>query len=240
MNQMATTVTEIARNAAQAADAAYKADDQASAGRTDMGATTSAMQSLAGEIDNAAKVIAQLEADSAAIGKVLDVIREIAEKTNLLALNAAIEAARAGEQGRGFAVVADEVRTLAQRTQESTEDIRAMIERLQEGANGAVDVMEKSRTQASNGVRVAHKAGDSLQGIVVSVATMNDMNAQIASAVEEQSSVADEVNQSVSKISSVAHRAAGSVATAITAAAGLSDTAVKLRDQIEAFRQRFG
>jgi len=239
MNQMASTVTEVARKSAQAADAAYKADEQASAGCSDMGATTGAMESLAVEIDHAAGVIGQLESDSAAIGKVLDVIREIAEKTNLLALNAAIEAARAGEQGRGFAVVADEVRTLAQRTQESTEDIRGMIERLQEGANGAVDVMEKSRMQAGNGVRVANKAGESLQGIVGSVGTINDMNAQIASSVEEQSAVADAVNQSVAKISNVAHRAAESVAHAADAANELSNAAQDMSAQIESFCRRF-
>ena len=208
MNEMAATVQEVARNANDAAAAAAAANQEAQNGRNVVSKTSQAIDSLAGEIERAADVIHHLEEDSDAIGTVLDVIRGIAEQTNLLALNAAIEAARAGEQGRGFAVVADEVRTLASRTQQSTEEIQEMIQRLQERARSAVSVMEQSRQGAQLGVEQAAATGESLGAITDAVTRINDMNTQIASAAEQQSAVAEEINRNVVNVTQVVDRTA--------------------------------
>ena len=204
MNQMTATVQEVARNAAEAANAARQADSEATRGQEIVRSTANSIKSLAQEVEDAAGVINKLESDSESIGQVLDVIRGIADQTNLLALNAAIEAARAGEQGRGFAVVADEVRTLASRTQKSTQEIQAMIERLQTGTRAAVKVMQKGRAQASSSVEQAQMAGTSLSTITVAVTRITDMNTQIASAAEQQSAVAEEINRNVVNINGVA------------------------------------
>jgi methyl-accepting chemotaxis protein len=240
MNEMAVTINEVARNAAQAAEAAKRADEKANHSAQEVSETTAAIEKLASEVEEASSVIGQLESDSEAIGRVLDVIREIAEKTNLLALNAAIEAARAGEQGRGFAVVADEVRTLAQRTQQSTEDIRSMIERLQAGANGAVSVMKQSRTQAGAGVTQATRASESLRAITDAVTTINDMNTQIASAVDEQSSVADEANRNISNINRVTKHTAEAMRETAHASSELATMSAALQERLEQFRQQHG
>ncbi len=203
INQMVATVQEVARNAQNAASSAHEADARASEGRNVVDRTVNSINSLASEVDNVANSVNQLETDSEDIGTVLDVIRGIAEQTNLLALNAAIEAARAGEQGRGFAVVADEVRTLASRTQDSTNEIMEIIERVQGGARSVAEAMEAGRTQAHESVKQAAQAGDALKAIAASVASINDMNTQIASASEEQSAVAEEVNRNVVNISQI-------------------------------------
>jgi methyl-accepting chemotaxis protein len=200
MHEMTATVQEIARNAAQAATEAGNANQEASKGQLVVDETTSSINSLAGEVDNASDVIGKVRQDSDNIGSILDVIRGIAEQTNLLALNAAIEAARAGEQGRGFAVVADEVRTLASRTQESTEEIQTMIEQLQSGIQDAVTVMVNSREHAGQTVEQAKEAGKSLSDITAAVTVISDMNTQIASAAEEQSSVTEEINRNIVEI----------------------------------------
>ncbi|MBO8086152.1 MAG: methyl-accepting chemotaxis protein [Marichromatium sp.] len=200
MNEMTATVQEVARHANDAAKAAREADREATEGAGVVRETIDAIGLLANEVEQAAGVIHRLESDSDEIGKVLDVIRGIAEQTNLLALNAAIEAARAGEQGRGFAVVADEVRNLASRTQTSTKEIQAMIERLQEGANSAVGAMEQGRVRSSETVEQATRAGQSLTTIAGAIAQINDMNTQIASAAEEQSAVAEEIDRNVANI----------------------------------------
>ena len=236
MNQMTATVQEVASHAALAAESAKQADEEAREGKKVMQQTLNAMDALAGEVENAAEVIHTLEKESEEIGSVLDVIRGIAEQTNLLALNAAIEAARAGEQGRGFAVVADEVRTLASRTQASTQEIQDMIERLQSGANNAVKAMEAGRSQAKNGVEQASMAGTSLETITRSVTTISDMNMQIASAAEEQSSVADEINRNIATISQSADNTAhGSQQTAI-AGDELARLASELRELVGHFK----
>lgn len=201
MNQMTATVHEVAQSAQAAADSAKDANTQAKSGHAVVNSTIDTINRLASEVERASHVIEALAEDSNRIGGILDVIRGIAEQTNLLALNAAIEAARAGEQGRGFAVVADEVRSLAQRTQESTEEIQQMIEKLQTGAGDAVAVMESGKSQAQQSVEKAAETGEALASIEQAITAINDMNIHIASASEEQSSVAEEINQNVVAIS---------------------------------------
>jgi len=206
IDEMTATIHEVAHNAGTAADSARQADQEAGSGRKVVDETMRVINQLASEVDNAAQVISGVEEHTESIGKVSDVIRDIAEQTNLLALNAAIEAARAGEQGRGFAVVADEVRSLAQRTQESTLEIQSIVERLQGSVRNAVGVMEQGRSQAEAGVTQAKKADEALSVIVSEVAKINDMNALIASAVEEQGAVSEEINRNVVNIRSVSER----------------------------------
>lgn len=200
MNQMAATVTEVSQNAANASNAADNANDETVNGQAVVNSTIEAIETVAEEVEHAANVIKQVAVESDSIGSVLDVIRGIAEQTNLLALNAAIEAARAGEQGRGFAVVADEVRTLASRTQQSTQEIQGMIENLQQGTTNAVSVMENGRERAHASVEQAQSAGEALVSIEKAVSLITDMNTQIATASEEQSAVAQEINRNVISI----------------------------------------
>lgn len=200
VNQMVASIQEVASNAQHAADAAGRADTETASGQRLVAHTSQSITALEGEIRQAAQVIHELEGQSNEISKVLDVIRGIAEQTNLLALNAAIEAARAGEQGRGFAVVADEVRSLAARTQQSTTDIQSMISALQERAQSAVTVMEQSSRQAHTSVAHAEEAATALDGIGQRVNEITDMNAQIATAVEQQGAVSEDINRSIINI----------------------------------------
>ena len=201
MNEMNATVHEVAKSAANAAGAASNADMAAKTGRKVVEETIAVIDKLAADVEQAAGVIHGLETESDNIGKVLGVIKGIAEQTNLLALNAAIEAARAGEQGRGFAVVADEVRSLATRSGEATVEIHEMISRLQQGATDAVAVMNTSRDRAREAVGQSEVAGESLVAITQAVDEIDIMNAQIASAAEEQSAVAEEINRNIVNIS---------------------------------------
>ena len=238
MNEMTATVQEVASSAeaAAGAGAAHSANNEAQSGSAIVESTAKAIAQLATDVSEASSVIHQLESDSDDIGSILDVIKNIAEQTNLLALNAAIEAARAGEQGRGFAVVADEVRTLASRTQESTKEIEDMISKLQSGAKHAVEVMDKGRTQAETGETQAKEASESLQAITRAVSTINEMNTHIASSAEEQSSVADEMNRNIVNISQVADQTAtGSEQTTI-AANELAQLANQLQQLISQFK----
>ncbi len=204
VTEMTATIQEVASNANLAADSAQQADENARLGQTVVGETVSSINALATEIETGVNVINKLSQDTESIGTVLDVIKGIAEQTNLLALNAAIEAARAGEQGRGFAVVADEVRTLASRTQQSTTEIESMIGALQVQAHAAVDAIKQGQVKAQASVKNASNAGTALNEITDSVATISNMNIQIATASEEQSAVSEEINQNVVVISRVA------------------------------------
>ncbi len=202
-HEMTATAQDVARSAAQAADAARGADQAIRDGLALIDRTTQSIDSLAANLTSAMGQVEQLASSSEEIGSVLEVIRAIAEQTNLLALNAAIEAARAGDAGRGFAVVADEVRNLARRTQDSVEQIRGVIEGLQQGTRDVVDAMHGSHRQAQGSVEQVDEAVAALQRIGEAVTVINDMNLQIASAAEEQSSVAEEINRNVAAIRDV-------------------------------------
>jgi methyl-accepting chemotaxis protein len=204
MNQMSATAQEVARHAAEAAGAADDADRSSQQGGQVMQSTISSITAMRGEIANTAEVIRRLETDSGRIGKVLEVIRGIADQTNLLALNAAIEAARAGEAGRGFAVVADEVRTLAQRTAESTAEIHQIIDTVQTGAVNAVRAIESGQSRSDEGVEQVTEAGVMLQRITQAVEAIRDMNRQIATAAEEQTSVAEDISRNLTEITAIA------------------------------------
>lgn len=208
MTEMSSTAQSMAESAESAAASARRADEQGQLAKNIVDDAISAIGELARDIHGGTEVIADLERNVSEITSVLDVIRGIAEQTNLLALNAAIEAARAGEQGRGFAVVADEVRALASRTQSSTEEINSMIGRLEEGARKAVTVMEQSRTGGERTVERANQAGGALQEVALAVSTINDMNTQIASAAEEQTAVANDITASLTRIVEIAETTA--------------------------------
>jgi len=210
MNEMAVTATEVANNAQGAAAAAKEADEATQDGSSVVSDTTNSIDMLSSRIDQAVEEVQGLESATANIETILKVINDIADQTNLLALNAAIEAARAGESGRGFAVVADEVRTLAQRTQESTTEIRNMIEQLQAGASSVSAAMNESKNTAVDAVDKAQAADGALQRIRDAIQRISDMNMQIASAAEEQSLVAEEINSNTVKIKDLSTQVADS------------------------------
>ncbi len=200
MHEMATTASDVAENAQNAAAAAQEAEDSTQMGSDIVNKTTLAINTLSDKIEQAVKDVVILEDAAHSIETILQVINDIADQTNLLALNAAIEAARAGEQGRGFAVVADEVRTLASKTQESTTEIRAMIDKLQQGTTTVSQAMKTSQEAAGDTVEQAEQTGEALHSIYDAIKRISDMNIQIASAAEEQSSVAEEINTNTVRI----------------------------------------
>lgn len=236
MDEMNATVHEVARNAGEASQAAETSNDASREGQKVVNSTLEEIHQLAEDVEASAKVIHQLETDADSIGKILDVIGEIADQTNLLALNAAIEAARAGEHGRGFAVVADEVRVLAQRTQESTEEIRRMIETFQTSSRQAVEAMQTNRNKADETVVQAQQTSDALDRINQAVATINDMNAQIASAAEEQSAVAEEINHNIHTISDLSKSTGDYSSQASQASERLAEVAQQLQDRVGRFK----
>ena len=236
VHEMTATAQDVARNATQAAQAASHADQAAGQGMQIVRDTSNSIGALALEIGKAVGVVQTLAKDSENINAILTAIRGIAEQTNLLALNAAIEAARAGEQGRGFAVVADEVRNLAQKTQKATEEIQSMIQQLQQGTRDVVRVMEDSQNRTDESVQHAAKAAEALETITQAVSVINDMNTQIASAAEEQSAVADDINRNVINIGQVANEVAGGADESSSASAGLTKLAEQQRRLINQFK----
>nr|WP_044423631.1 methyl-accepting chemotaxis protein [Pseudomonas savastanoi] len=205
MHEMTATVQEVARNAEEASQAAVAADRQARDGERVVNEAIAQIERLASAVGNSSEAMGALKQESDKIGSVLDVIKSVAEQTNLLALNAAIEAARAGEAGRGFAVVADEVRSLAQRTQKSTEEIEALIAGLQSGTQQATNVMDSSRELSTSSVELTRRAGGSLESITKTVSAIQAMNQQIAAA-EEQSATAEEINRSIINVRDVSEQ----------------------------------
>lgn len=233
VTEMSASVGHVASNAASADQAAREADKEARAGGQVVSEAVNSIRFLEAEVERASQVINKLESESENIGAVLDVIKGIAEQTNLLALNAAIEAARAGEQGRGFAVVADEVRTLASRTQQSTQEIQGMIERLQGGAREAVSVMEGGKKCVQQSVEKANRAGESLESITRAVAAISHLNTQIAGEAEQQRSVAEEINSSIVNINAIAKQTAQGVLGASQATDELACVVAQLRKRLE-------
>jgi methyl-accepting chemotaxis protein len=235
-NEINQAVHDISRHAQLTSDQTHHAQRSATQGMELLNRNVEMNQQLSGSIQDAAKMVAQLADESEKITSVLDVIRGIAEQTNLLALNAAIEAARAGEQGRGFAVVADEVRTLASRTQRSTEDIQKMIASLKQGVQSAVQAMDRGSLQMDETLGMVDKSRDSLAEIQQLVTQVLDMNFQIASATEEQGAVMDEVNRSVSELNSLTEEGAALSGTVMQTGNDLSELAQQLAGRVRQFK----
>lgn len=235
MNQMHSTVQEVSRNTTEAASAAQVASESSGSGSKVVQDAISSIERVAHDIEHSGHVVQQLEQDSSSISMVLDVIRNIADQTNLLALNAAIEAARAGEQGRGFAVVADEVRTLAQRTQDSTAEINKIIDMLQSRAAEAGHAMQLSRQQMHASVEQARHAGSTIEQINHAVVRISDMNTQIASATEEQNSVTEELNRSIVNIHNASDEVAQGANQTAQACGELSLLATHLQQMVTRF-----
>ncbi|WP_185976888.1 methyl-accepting chemotaxis protein [Shewanella psychropiezotolerans] len=237
MNQLTVTSQEVASNLAHTADSTTEANKQTNDGAQIVQQAVIQIDELAKQIDLSVQAIAEVDQQSSAITTVLDVIKGIAEQTNLLALNAAIEAARAGEQGRGFAVVADEVRTLAGRTQQSTQEINAIIDKLQTGSSKAVAVMEQSREQSQAAVEYSTRSGVALTKIAEAIDSIHQMNVQIASAADEQSAVSQDVDQNITKIHTMSIELATGAEKHSQAGLSLSKMSGELEEMVKQFQQ---
>lgn len=235
MHEMAATVQEVARNAEDASRAATDADREARAGDSVVSEAITQIERLSEEMLRSSGAMAKLESESNRIGGVMDVIKAVADQTNLLALNAAIEAARAGEAGRGFAVVADEVRSLAQRTQKSTEEIEQLVAGLQQGTQQAAVAMRNSHSLTESGVGLTRQAGLALNGITTKVSNIQAMNQQIAAAAEQQSAVAEEISRSVVNVRDISEQ----TATASDETAASSTELARLGNELQAMVSRF-
>jgi len=233
VNEMTAAVQEVAQSTSNAAQATQDASGMARRGALTITDAIGIIDSLDSNVSTASNSISQLKADSDNIGGVLDVIRSIAEQTNLLALNAAIEAARAGEQGRGFAVVADEVRTLASRSHDATQEIQEMIEKLQQGVATAVANMEEVSKRAAEGVAQVEESAEALAEMSGSVSVINDMNTHIAAATEEQSAVAGEISQNIEHINQLSSETAQSSEKTQQTSENLTELAMALRSMVE-------
>ena len=236
INEMSATASDIARSASSASGAANEANNEADEGKSVAAETINKIKELSSDVSEACAVIGRVVESSDNIGSILDVIRGIADQTNLLALNAAIEAARAGEQGRGFAVVADEVRTLASRTQEATSEIQHMIEKLQITANDAKNAMEKGNDVAIKGVDQVVLTGQKLDSITNAVNSINDMNMQIASASEEQSAVSNEMDRSIISINDISVKTGESATKLSSASSIMFDQTKRLKEVVSKFK----
>ena len=236
INEVSYAVQDVARNAEHASNEMSQAEEQATQGQRNIDSSLKQIDQLSGTIAQAVEVIQNLAQESTQIGSVLEVIRSIAEQTNLLALNAAIEAARAGEQGRGFAVVADEVRLLAQRTQKSTAEIHTMIERLQGNSEAAVKVINESSRASQLTVEQASQAGESLNLITQSLCNLTSLNSSIASATLQQSHVVEDINQNVTQAAGLANSNSAAAEQSSNASRDLSALAAKLSRLLGQFR----
>jgi len=236
VSQLAYTAQHVAENAAEAADSAEQANDQVANGRQKMQQATQGMHKLSGSLNETSAEVEQLQQKTRDINAILDVIKGIAEQTNLLALNAAIEAARAGEQGRGFAVVADEVRGLAQRTQQSTEMIHQLIGDLQQRANQAVEVMHRGKQEADHCIELVEYSDQSLNAILAAVERMSEVNTHIASAAEQQSVAAEQISSSISNVRVVAEQSCVAADETTNASVSLSGIANQLQSMVQRFR----
>lgn len=236
MNEMTTTVHDVADNAQKASDAANQADNEAIEGASVIQKTIGSINSLSDSVNHSSDKLNEVQREVINIGNILKVIGEIADQTNLLALNAAIEAARAGEQGRGFAVVADEVRSLAERTKGSTSEIQTIIEQLQGSTQSTVDAMDQGIAQAENCVALASQASVALEAITHAISVINDMNMQIASASEQQSVVAEDINKSVVSVKRVAEENAVAANQTSSASAEIARLAEGLGQLVRQFK----
>ena len=236
VNELTMAIQEVARNTSNTAQNTKEATLITDRGQERILLAVERVQSLAVRISETAEFMSRLESEAKNVTSVIDVIRSVAEQTNLLALNAAIEAARAGEQGRGFAVVADEVRTLASRTQQSTTDIHGMLSQLQQGVQHAVDAMGSSATMTSEAVTSATEAGQSLTGIGSAVKQISDMTLQIATAAEEQSSVTSEIDKNLVQINSLAMNTAEGASQTAAESQRLNELSIQLRQLLMQFK----
>lgn len=236
MGEMTSTVLTVAEHAKNASSVTENASQQAKTGQSFVQDSVQKMRELSTDISQSASAVNQVEERVEAIGSVVGTIQGISEQTNLLALNAAIEAARAGEAGRGFAVVADEVRNLAQSTQTATVEIQEMISQLQSSANSAVELMEKSVVEAADGAELVTNAGEELNGIVEQVNNINDMNFQIATAADQQSSVAEEMNQNLNNVRELVEASVVVVTELLETSEIMQSNAEELDEKIQSFK----